>query len=306
MHRRAAFHGRLLAVCLTTSFAAMLLSGPSGGFGLCPASAAEPAAPENGKAKFEEKLQTDQTPGGVEYGTWGAASLQHPAPVLFVLASTIEASLAKPYFRQCGNQLARQGWLCVTIDLPCHGTQVRAGVPSGLGGWSYRAARNDDFVTEACTRLTAVLDHLLKEGIADPARIAVCGTSRGGYLALQFAAREQRVGSVAAFAPVTDLAALQEFHAVKDVPFVAKLSAIAAAEQLAGRPVWIVIGDQDARVDTDQSIALARRITAVSREQKLVSRVELHVLAEPRGHTTPPGSAELAASWIARQLPPAE
>lgn len=148
-----------------------------------------------------------------------------------------------------------------------------------------------------------MLDHLIQSGIADAKRIAACGTSRGGFLAIHFAAHDGRVKCAAGFAPVTDLAALREFRAIADSSFVRALSLETQAKQLAGRPVWIVIGDQDERVGTDLAINFARKLTAASREQKLDSRVELHVLPEPRGHTTPPGSPQQAASWILSQFP---
>ncbi len=219
----------------------------------------------------------DSTPDGVEFGMWNRSG-NKPAPVLFVLAGTIESTLEKPYFRQCGNELADHGWVCVSIDLPCHGTQATDGEPAGLSGWSQLAAKQHDFVAESNARLSRVLDHLIKSGIADPERIVACGTSRGGFLAIHFAAHDTRVKCVAGFAPVTDLAALSEFRAIADSPFVTRLSLEGQAEALAGRPVWIVIGDQDERAGTERAIAFAQKLTAASREKKLDSRIELSVL----------------------------
>ncbi len=48
-------------------------------------------------------------------------------------------------------------------------------------------------------------DWLVKEGIADPKRIATVGWSYGGYAALQSAAMDPRYKAVVAIAPVTDL-----------------------------------------------------------------------------------------------------
>ncbi len=83
----------------------------------------------------------------------------------------------------------------------------------------------------------------------------------------------------------------------------ARLSLESQAESLAGRPVWIVIGDQDERVGTDRAIAFAQKLTAASRQKNLASRIELSVLPEPRGHTTPRGSSRRAADWILSQFP---
>ncbi|MCA9011532.1 MAG: prolyl oligopeptidase family serine peptidase [Planctomycetaceae bacterium] len=242
-----------------------------------------------------------KTPDGIEYGTWGQPTAK-PAPTLIMLASTIDATLSEPYFRQCGNELAEFGYLIVSLDIPCHGDQMTVGEPEGLTGWSYRAEHNDDFVAQSNVRLSKVLDDLIKTGITDPAGIAVGGTSRGGFLAMHFAAYDDRVKCVAAFAPVTELAALREFHATQEHPLVRKLSLLNQVEKLKGRPVWIVIGDRDDRVGTHHAIEIASRLSAAAKAQNIASNVELHVLSEPRGHTTPQGSTRLAASWIQRCL----
>jgi dienelactone hydrolase len=250
---------------------------------------------------FDNTAIRKTTPDGVEYGLWGNTAAKS-APTLFMLAGTIESTLEKPYFRQCGNELAELGYVVVSIDIPCHGTQAAAGDCSGLGGWGHRVGRNEDFVAECNIRLSRVLDHLIDTGLTDPDRVAIGGTSRGGFLAIHFAAHDSRVKCAAAFAPVTDLAALSEFRDLQEHPFVQQLSLENQAEKLAGRPVWIVIGDRDERVSTQRSIDLATRLSAIAKERDVPSNVELHVMSEPRGHTTPQGSSSLAADWVHRQL----
>ncbi|MFC1596521.1 alpha/beta hydrolase family protein [Planctomycetota bacterium] len=267
---------------------AMLLPGVMG--------EALPEAAEGSRA-----VRVLQTEGGVRFGIWGEKS-DEPGPTLFVLASTIEETLGDTYYRQSGSALAEWGYLSVSVDLPCHGLQQRPDEPGGLGGWRARSERNEDFVAESNARLREVLDHLIRAGYTDAERVAACGTSRGGFLALHFAASDSRVKCVAAFAPVTELGALREFEGATEHPLVGKLALANQAEKLAGRAVWLVIGDQDERVGTDHTISLARRITAASLASRVPSRVELHVMPEPRGHTTPSGAAQRAAEWIRRQI----
>jgi dienelactone hydrolase len=247
-------------------------------------------------------ITIEKTPGGVEFGIWGEIS-EKPAPLLFVLSGTINSTLSSAYFRQCGNELvAEHGFLLVSIDIPCHGSQGGDVKPNGLSGWASRAADGDDFVAENNARMSEVLDHLIETGVADPKMVAACGTSRGGFLALHFAAHDKRVECAAGFAPVTDPAALSEFGGLEGDAFVKSLDLESRAAQLAGRPLWVVIGDQDSRVSTARVIAFAQAVTRASIEQKVDSRIDLHVIAEPRGHSTPHGSAELAAKWIHRQM----
>jgi dienelactone hydrolase len=252
-------------------------------------------------AEDSRAVRVLRTESGVRFGVWGEKT-DAPAPTLFVLASTIEETLGDAYYRQSGNALAERGYLSVSVDLPCHGLQRKPDEPGGLGGWRARSERDEDFVAESNARLREVLDHLIRAGYTDAEKVAACGTSRGGFLALHFAASDARVECVAAFAPVTELGALREFEGATEHALVGKLALANQAEKLAGRAVWLVIGDQDERVGTDHTISLARRITAASRAGGVPSRVELHVMPEPRGHTTPSGAAERAAAWIRRQI----
>lgn len=246
-----------------------------------------------------------KTPDGIEFGTWGPEA-GSKAPTLFILAADIEKTLSSSYFRQCGNALSELGFLCVSIDIPAHGKRSRDAEKSGLTGWRLLADSNEDFVLHNNQRLSSILDHLIKSDLTDPKRVAACGTSRGGFLAMHFAAHEPRIGAVAAFAPVTDLLALSEFAGAENNTLVEKRDLKSVAAKLAGRPVWIAIGDQDMRVSTESAYETAAAITAASKQNKTDSKIELHILPEPRGHTTPKGSPEMAATWIAKQLLPVE
>jgi pimeloyl-ACP methyl ester carboxylesterase len=249
----------------------------------------------------EAKVLGLETASGVRFGIWPGLP-QRPAPTLFVFAGTIAETLGQDYNRQSANSLSPKGYMCVAVDLPCHGKQRRPGEPDGLSGWRYRCDLDEDFIAELNGRLRAVLDHLIERKLTDPERVAACGTSRGGFAALHFAAVEPRVKCVAAFAPVTDLTRLAEFKGAEPNPLVQHLSVERRAGDLSGRAVWLVIGDRDERVSTDSTVRLARQITAEALQRKREALVDLHVIAEPRGHTTPAGSADQAAGWIDRQL----
>lgn len=247
------------------------------------------------------KAQILETPKGVRYGIWPQKP-DKPAPTLFIFAGGLEDALNNEYFRQSGNQLAKQGYLCVSVDLPCHGKEVRSGEPAGIDGWRFRGEKGEDFVAEATGRFSQVLDDLIEKKLTDPEKVAACGTSRGGYIAVQFAAADPRVKASAAFAPVTDLTALREFTSTEKKDFFQKLSLHDQAEKLAGRAIWLIIGDRDDRVSTDAAITFCRAVTAASLKQQKPALVDLLVISEPQGHTTPKGAAEGAATWIAAQL----
>ena len=241
------------------------------------------------------------TPQGVRFGTWGEKPAE-PAPTLFIFKSTVEEALGDAYARACGTPLAQEGYLCVSLDLPCHGEEHRADEPHGLSGWCHRAVGGTDFMAPMIARAGRVLDHLIAEGYTQPGNVATCGQSRGGYVAGHVTAADPRIRCAALFAPVTDLTVLSEFDGVGENPLVQSLSLFNRAHELAERAVWLLIGDRDARVGTDQTIRLARRISAAAAARQKESRVELHVIPEPRGHAIPEGSDARAAAWIAAQF----
>jgi pimeloyl-ACP methyl ester carboxylesterase len=269
---------------------------------LCLLGSAQPVEPATAvAAKPVSSLRILATKTGVRFGLWGNPPVS-PAPTLFVLANTIEGTLGDPYFRQCGTALAKQGYLCVSIDLPCHGPQQRPGEPAEIDGWRYRAEHGDDFVAENNRRLTEVLDHLIAAGYTDVAKVAVCGTSRGGFLGLHFTGSDPRVRCVVAFGPVTDLPVLREFKGTEGNALVTSLALSRQADKLAGRAVWVIIGDRDERVGTDNAIAFVRRITASALAHGFRGEAELLVPPEPRGHAIPAWASEQAGLWIPKQF----
>lgn len=123
---------------------------------------------------------------------------------------------------------------------------------------------------------------LVKEGIADPAKLAVVGWSYGGYAALQSAVLDPDLfKATVAIAPVTDLKALvgkarnftngklvSDFvgtgpHLVEGSPLqqVAKMKA----------PVLMFSGDQDLNVDISQARAMEAALKAAGKPVEMVT-----------------------------------
>lgn len=257
---------------------------------------AKPPAAQPDGAKPASVATMRKTPDGVEFGLFGKPP-SAPAPLLIILSGNIEDSFAKANFLKAGKQLVPKGYLGVSIDLPCHGTLAQKGL-SGLVGWGKRAAAGDDVAVEFNARMSKVVDYLVAEKLADPKRIVATGTSRGGYLAIRYAAHDPRVRCAVAYAPVADLRKLTEYAVAAGTPAVDKMSLPAFVPQLVGRPIWIAIGDRDDRVGTDSVIAFARQLSAAALEKKVPSEVSLHVLSEPRGHSLPAGMDVMSAEWI--------
>ncbi len=238
-----------------------------------------------------------QTVEGVPYALIGVAPAQ-PAPTLVLLAADRETTLTDPNFCRGARKLRDEaGFLVVGIDMPAHGDDVRPGEKSGLPGWAQRIGRQEDVVAPFVQRVKTVIDHLIRTGRSDPGRIALFGISRGGFMSLQVMAADPRIAAAITLSPVTDLAALSEFTGMESNHLVRSTALVLLAPALAGRPVWISIGNRDRRVDTDRCIAFTRAVVAATpADMKLVP---LNLLVLPTdNHRQTEQAHEQAAAWL--------
>ncbi len=157
-----------------------------------------------------------------------------------------------------------QGHRVVSFDLPAHGDRVDQ-LGSSIAGMAANVVAGkkpfDVFVEDG----QAVIDELIKRGLAKPGRIVVCGVSRAGYCALRLAAADDRIAATAALSPVTDWRDLKEFAASKNLPEVEKLALTNFASKLVGKRFYVAIGNADSRVGTD---ACTRFILSVNEAEK--------------------------------------
>lgn len=236
-----------------------------------------------------------RTPKGNRYGISGET---REAPCVVVLGLGIEDMQKNPRLTEVGRLLMRDGFLVVTLDPPCHAEDQRQGEPPMLDGWRYRMDRKEDIVADFVARGTDVLDHLL-ETKAINSEIFVCGTSRGGFLALHWARRDARIRAAVGFSPVTDLCILREFADIQDGTLVSQLNLQASASDFANKALWITIGNRDERVGTQSAIDLIAAMikSAAATTSDRPPQISLEV--EPSiGHSTPAGAHERAANWI--------
>jgi len=248
-------------------------------------------------------MRVMHTPAGTRFGAFGEKP-DRPAPTLFVFAVSVDAMAEERRYSEAGRQLAQHGWYYVTLDPPGHGHDHREGEPTSLRSWAHRVEAGEDLMAPFVARCVDVLDYLIERRFTDPDRVAACGTSRGGFCALHFAAAEPRVRAVAGISPVTNLIALREFAGM-DEQQVHRLNVPQLADELAGHAVWLGIGNGDQRVGTDYCIAAARRLDAASRRRfpdRPVVPVEL-VVGPSQGHHPDDQAYTIAARFLLNQHP---
>jgi dienelactone hydrolase len=190
----------------------------------------------------------------------------------------------------------------VSVDVPGHGAERKRDEPEGIDAWRARLESGEVFLPEYLGRVSSVLDFLIQNRYTDPDSVSVCGTSRGGFVALHFAACDARVKRVAAFAPVTNLAVLREFQGMADKSLLQSVSLSRLTDKLVGRPVWLTIGNCDNRVGTDETITFMKEVVAASVARNRIPTIELHIKPSI-GHSAPARAHEDAAAWLLSREP---
>ncbi len=255
------------------------------------------------------EIQIRKTPDGVRFGVIGEIDgRKSPAPTLLIVAHGFEEMRRQQVYTQVAAILAPHGWISVIVEPPCHGDDVRPGEPVQLEGWRHRLEKGEEFISAFTAKARGILDFLITDKITDPERVAVCGTSRGGFLAYHLAATDPRIKAAGGISPVTRLTALREFTTTTHRVQADQLNVATLGPKLAGRAIWLSIGNHDVRVDTDDAIAFTRAVvnaTARPDAPNAVIPVELLVAPAP-GHTKIDQAHERLAEWLMHRFSEAE
>ena len=173
-----------------------------------------------------------------------------------------------------------------------------------MEAWRKRLENGEDLLGPFLANARRTLDYLIEQGYTDPQRVAACGVSRGAFLAFHFAATDVRVQSAAGISPLTDLMALREFTGTTKPDAARKLSIVNLAPALAGRAIWLSIGNNDSRVDTDLAISFTRACVRATgeRTKQHDPRVPVELIVAPAGgHRKIDQAHELLVAWLQKQ-----
>ncbi len=224
--------------------------------------------------------------------------LNRPQPTLYVFAGTRSDTLNPSYmYNDVGRELADKGWLIVTIDLPCHGEDARAGEPTSLDGWRYRhETLGEDFVGAFATKVRGITDYLIANRYSRKDQIFIAGTSRGGFLAAHCAIADPRIRGFVGFAPVTTVLALSEYanSNFQNVSLIPSMSLHNYGDKLSRIPFVLYSGPSDTRVGTQNAVNLMGALA-------LDALGELKIMPATN-HTVPLGAHQDAAKWLQAQV----
>ena len=201
---------------------------------------------------------------GLITARWGRPEDEKPTKdrmLLCSFAADRTTSLEVVPYGLAAEVFLQQGHQVLSIDLPNHGGQINDYGEGIIGFRNTFVAGIDPFELFVAQGKT-VIDSCIARGMATAGQIAVCGTSRGGYMALRLLAADTRIGAGAGFAPVTDWRELKEFRQEKDLQSLASQRLSCYAGSLATRPVFMAIGNHDERVNTARCCQLYLDILA--------------------------------------------
>lgn len=220
--------------------------------------------------------------------------------LLLTFSSTRQASFEEAPYDIPARLFAAAGHAVVSFDLPNHGEQVNA-FGQGIDGFCAAFCAGVDPFIQFIDQGHAVLDACLAQGVGQGGLVA-CGVSRAAYCALRLAAAEPRIQAVAGLAPVTDWRALREFAQVRAQPAVAALTLDHYAAELAGRAMFLAIGNADLRVSSTACLRFGARLLEIEEAtSNQSSAIELHVVNNP-GHSLDEQWRSAGAEFLLRQL----
>lgn len=227
-----------------------------------------------------------------------AAHLQSQPALVLALGSTLKREQIAP----ATESFVAAGHYVLTFDLPNHGERANQ-YGEGLHGICAAMTAGQDALATCMVDGKTVIDACLARGIGTSGHIVTWGTSRNGYFAIRLAAEDARIQGAVGLAPVTDWRALTEFGPMRNTPQLAAAALDHWAARLAGRPVFMAIGNHDDRVGTDCCVRFALRLFEAEQPRYPVTSLhELHVVPQ-KGHTLSDEWRTAGAQWLLRLCP---
>lgn len=226
-----------------------------------------------------------------------------PLPSVFYFALSAEESLSVNPYSQPVEYLSSYPIRIFSMTLPFHGkgySNVEA-----LKIWAEKIKEGQNILEDFIQNAVKTIDTMVEEKIITPYNIGIAGLSRGALVALNIAALCPRIPNILLFAPLLDLAYVEEFINLKNNTQVKNTSSLNLAHYLLNRNIRIYIGNRDIRVGTDISFNFIRKISELSFNKK-ISPCNAEMIIKPSigayGHGTSSESFNDGAKWLSSKL----
>jgi dienelactone hydrolase len=224
-----------------------------------------------------------------------------PLPSFFYFAVSGNETLLQEPFNQPVEFLNGQMIRVFSMTLPGHEGNLLA--TKAIEVWADDYAHQRDPLNDFLDQFEIALSFAIQQKFVDPDKMAIGGLSRGGFIALHAAARDQRMKYVLGFAPVTDLHKVEEFSSLEAIIPILDLKKV--SRELIHQNIRLYISNRDTRVDTRSCFEFAMSVVESANQHQIRSpKVEL-ILYPPvghHGHGTPLEIFKAGADWIASCL----
>lgn len=222
-----------------------------------------------------------------------------PLPSFFYFSLSGPDSLGLDPFNQPVQFLNGHMIRVFSLTLPGHENNLPATEAMEVWASDFQKGRNP--IQTFLEGFDLAFDFALQNGLIDKAKVGVGGLSRGGFMALHAAARQDAIRYVACFAPLTKLSSIKEFSHFQKDPKIDSLNVETLASQLVQKHVRLYIGNHDTRVGSKDCFHFASSLVDAAIKHQIRSP-KVAFLMYPsvgmQGHGTPPEIFRDGADWI--------
>lgn len=226
-----------------------------------------------------------------------------PLPSVFYFSLSGHESLDLDPFNQPAVILSGQGIRVFSLTLPGHDGDFPH--QHAIKEWGNILASGKSIVDDFVGICIRALEFLVAQGYADPHSIAAAGLSRGAYIATQFAAKDERVGTILGFAPLTRLETIKDFKVEADPELLSKHALENLIPELLKKKLRFYIGNYDTLVGTPHCFSFIHALSeAAYQHNRRFPPVELIIYPSigHKGHGTPPEIFTAGSEWLAKSL----
>jgi predicted esterase len=237
------------------------------------------------------------------YHVVNKGKVAEPLPCLFYLALSGEESLTLDPYNQPVAFLASENVHIFSFTLPCHGPGFEN--KEAMECWAKEISEGHDILGEFIEKAHENIQFLIKNKWIDSSRIAVAGLSRGCFVAAHLAAKGNNIQTVLGYAPLIELASLDEFHSLEANPIIEALNLRLCLAELAHRNIRFYIGNRDERVGTRHCFDF---IEALAEEalKKRIRSLPFELIIGPsighKGHGTSTLTFQNGINWLKEKL----
>lgn len=218
-----------------------------------------------------------------------------PLPSVFYFALSGSDSLLLDPFNQFIQFLDHQPIRRFSFTLPGHGPGLKN--EDAIKFVAGLLEKGEDPIAPFLDLALENIHFLIEKRLVDPLMMATAGLSRGGFFASLLALKDERIKTIIAFAPITNLSFL--------IPEGKSYDLINYIDQFAYKTLRFYIGNRDQRVSTDLCFQFIRK-TADLAFEKGIRSPPIELLISPSighmGHGTSPDTFRNGADWFTKFL----